>query len=109
MTNYHINPKNLKPGRCFAKSPETCKFKNDEGFEKHYDTKEEASKAAETIGEKAYAAAALKKKKSKETLNDEQLDKVKETMSKLGYYDDNFEYVINNPSNFGMGNSVSNS
>lgn len=85
---YHLNPKTQKPGRCFAKTPDACKFNNTENKTEHYDTKEEATAASEKILEKQFRQSVFKKAFDvKETNREKQINTIKETLLELGFKD----------------------
>lgn len=88
MPKYHLNPKNQKPGKCYAKTPETCKFNNNDNINEHYSTKEDAQKASEEILEKQFKKDLFKKAfEVKEKTQEEQISTIKETISELGFKD----------------------
>lgn len=97
---YHLNPKTQKPGKCFAKNPDTCKFNNNtESTNEHYDTKEEAQKASEKLLEKQFKNNLFKKAlKVKEINRETQINLIKESLLQLGFKDRHkqLERMLNN-------------
>jgi len=89
MATYHLNPNTKKPGRCYAKSSENCKFNNQSDVEnEHYGTKEEAQAASEKALEKTFKTGLSKKVlQAKKPNREEQIGIIKETVQELGFKD----------------------
>lgn len=70
MARYHINPKTMAPGVCKAKTPENCRFKEDNGDSTpHYNTPKEAAEAAEKKLEEVYKSVETFKAESNNPLS----------------------------------------
>lgn len=97
---YHLNPTTHKPGKCFAKTPDKCKFnKHNEKSTEHYSTKEEAQKASEEILEKQFKKNLFKKAFEVKEINREtQINTIKESLLRLGFKDrhNQLEIMLNN-------------
>lgn len=64
MTNYHVNPNTMEPGRCDAQNPDSCKFRKGDGEPvPHFASEADAQEHVESVLTAAFGAVSQGQRK----------------------------------------------